>query len=67
MRMNINHATKASVTVHEYKVLEKRDTALEAEFDRITNGWKGKRAGCFSLQWVQSVLKIQWINVIFML
>ena len=35
MRMNINHATKAGVTVHEYKVLEKRDLALEAEFDRI--------------------------------
>lgn len=27
MRMNINHATKAGVTVHEYKVLEKRDPA----------------------------------------
>ena len=39
MRMNINHATKAGVTVHEYKVLEKRDPALEAEFDRITNEW----------------------------
>lgn len=37
MHMNINHATKAGVTVHEYKVLEKRDPALEAEFDRITN------------------------------
>lgn len=46
MRMNINHATKAGVTVHEYKVLEKRDTALEAEFDRITNEWlEGKKSG----------------------
>ena len=46
MRMNINHATKAGVTVHEYKVLEKRDPALEAEFDRITNEWlEGKKSG----------------------
>ena len=29
MRMNINHATKAGVTVHEYKVLEKRDPDLQ--------------------------------------
>ena len=44
--MNINHATKAGVTVHEYKVLEKRDPALEAEFDRITNEWlEGKKSG----------------------
>ena len=46
MRMNINHATKAGVTVHEYKVLEKRDPTLEAEFDRITNEWlEGKKSG----------------------
>lgn len=46
MRMNINHATKAGVTVHEYKVLEKRDPALEAEFDRITNEWlEEKKSG----------------------
>ena len=29
------------------------------------NGWKGKKAACCSLPWVPSVLKIQWINVIF--
>lgn len=46
MRMNINHATKAGVTVHAYKVLEKRDPTLEAEFDRITNEWlEGKKSG----------------------
>ena len=39
MRMNINHATKAGVTVHEYKVLEKRDPAIDKEFNRITNEW----------------------------
>lgn len=46
MRMNINHATKAGVTVHEYKVLEKRDPFLDQEFDRITNEWlDGKKSG----------------------
>lgn len=68
MRMNINHATKAGVTVHEYKVLEKRDPAIDKEFNRITNEWlEVKKAACCSLPWVPSVLKIQWINVIFML
>ena len=46
MRMNINHATKAGVTVHEYKVLEKRNPALDREFDRITDEWlDGKKSG----------------------
>ena len=46
MRMNINHATKAGVTVHEYKVLEKRDPDLDREFDRITDEWlEGKKSG----------------------
>lgn len=39
MRMNINHATKAGVTVQEYKVMEQRDPVLEKEFDRITQEW----------------------------
>lgn len=43
MRMNINHATKAGVTVHEYRVLEKRDTALEQEFNRITAEWLSEK------------------------
>ena len=46
MRMNINHATKAGVTVHEYQVSEKRDPYLEREFDRITGEWlEGKKSG----------------------
>lgn len=46
MRMNINHATKAGVTVHEYKVLEKRDPAMDREFERITDEWlEGKKSG----------------------
>lgn len=46
MRMNINHATKAGITVHEYKVLEKRDPALDREFYRITDEWlEGKKSG----------------------
>ena len=46
MRMNINHATRAGVTVHEYKVLEKRYPAMDREFDRITEEWlEGKKSG----------------------
>lgn len=39
MRMNINHAMKAGVTVQEYKVLEQRDPAMDQEFERITQEW----------------------------
>lgn len=46
MRMNINHATKAGLTVHEYKVSEHRDEALEREFDRVSEEWlKEKKTG----------------------
>lgn len=45
MRMNINHATKAGVTVKEYKVLEKRDEFIENEFNRITNEWLEEKKG----------------------
>lgn len=46
MRANINHATKAGLEVHEYKVLEQRDPQLEREFDRITSEWlSGKNSG----------------------
>ena len=45
MRMNINHATKAGVTVKEYKVLEKRDEFIESEFNRITNEWLEEKKG----------------------
>ena len=65
MRMNINHATKAGVTVHEYKVLEKRDPAIDKEFNRITNEWLEVKKSC-SLPWVPSDWKIQWTNVISM-
>lgn len=58
MRMNINHATKAGVTVHEYKVLEKRDPTLEAEFDRITNEWlEGKKSGM--LQFIMGTVGLE--------
>ncbi|MCL2864128.1 MAG: phosphatidylglycerol lysyltransferase domain-containing protein [Lachnospiraceae bacterium] len=39
MRSNIHHATNAGLTVHEYKVLEKREPQLDAAFDRITREW----------------------------
>ena len=46
MRMNINHATKTGVTVHEYEVLKQRDTDIENAFDRITQEWlQEKKSG----------------------
>ena len=43
MRMNINHAKKAGVTISEYRPLEKRDPDIEAAFDRVTNEWLGQK------------------------
>lgn len=43
MRMNINHATKAGVTVSEYGPLEKRDPKIEQAFDRVTDEWLGQK------------------------
>ena len=43
MRMNINHATKAGVTVSEYRPLEKRDPKIEQAFDRVTDEWLGQK------------------------
>jgi len=46
IRANVNHATKAGLTVKEYKVLEQRDRKRDAEFDRITKEWlAGKKSG----------------------
>ena len=45
MRMNINHAAKAGVTVREYRVLERRDPEIEAAFDRITREWLEQKKG----------------------
>lgn len=46
MRMNINHATKTGVTVHEYKVQEQRDEAIENALDQITQEWlQEKKSG----------------------
>ena len=43
--MNINHAKKAGIDVYEYKILEKRNAALEVEFNRITDEWlEGKKS-----------------------
>lgn len=43
MRMNINRATREGVTVKEYKPLEGRDLALEAEFERVSREWLGDK------------------------
>lgn len=45
MRMNINHASRSGLVVKEYKPLEKRDSEIEAAFDRITKEWlDGKKS-----------------------
>lgn len=44
MRMNINHAKKAGVTVEEYKILEKKNPEIEKELNRISEEWlEGKK------------------------
>ncbi len=43
MRMNINHARKAGVTISEYKPLKQRNPDIEAAFDRVTNEWLGQK------------------------
>ena len=49
MRMNINHASKAGVTVAEYRPLEQRDAAVESAMNRITAEWlKEKKSGLLS-------------------
>ena len=39
MRMNINHAKNAGVTVKEYKIHEHKDPEIEREFDRVSDEW----------------------------
>lgn len=39
MRMNVNHATKAGLEVHEYKPLEQKDAATEKAMNEITHEW----------------------------
>lgn len=43
MRMNINHAKKAGVTVLEYSPLEQRNQEIENAFERVTNEWLGQK------------------------
>ncbi|NJP40474.1 DUF2156 domain-containing protein [Oscillospiraceae bacterium HV4-5-C5C] len=46
MRMNVNHATKAGVSVSEYRPLQEREPEVEAAFNRITAEWlTGKKSG----------------------
>ena len=45
MRMNINHAKNAGVTVEEYRILEHKDPEIEKEFDRVSEEWlEGKKS-----------------------
>ena len=46
MRMNINHATNAGLTVYEYRPAEKRDIAVENAMNQITEEWlQDKKTG----------------------
>lgn len=49
MRMNINHAARAGVTVREYRPLEARCPEVEQAMRRITKEWlAGKKSGLLS-------------------
>ncbi|MDD4368452.1 MAG: phosphatidylglycerol lysyltransferase domain-containing protein [Oscillospiraceae bacterium] len=43
MRMNINHATRAGVTVAEYRPRQQPEPAVEAAFNRITAEWLAEK------------------------
>ena len=44
MRANMNHATRAGLQVHEYKVAEHREPELDQEFDRISGEWLSEKS-----------------------
>lgn len=43
MRMNINHATKAGITIKEYRISEQRDPEIEAELTRVSDEWLSEK------------------------
>ena len=46
MRMNINHATKAGITIKEYRIGEQRDPEIEAGLTRVSDeGLSEKKSG----------------------
>lgn len=67
MRMNLNHAAKAGVTVQEYRVLEQRDPVIEQEFERITQEWlQEKKSSLLKFTLGVGGLEDPWISGIFM-
>lgn len=43
MRMNINHATKAGITIKEYRIGEQRDPEIEAGLTRVSDEWLSEK------------------------
>ena len=43
MRMNINHARKAGITVTEYEPLKERNAEIEAALERVSNEWLSEK------------------------
>ena len=43
MRMNINHAVKAGITIKEYRINEKRDPEIEAGLMRVSEEWLSEK------------------------
>lgn len=43
MRMNINHATKAGITIKEYRISEQRDPEIEAGLTRVSDEWLSEK------------------------
>lgn len=43
MRMNINHAVKAGITIKEYRISEKRDPKIEEGLMRVSEEWLSEK------------------------
>lgn len=43
MRMNINHATRAGITIKEYRIGEQRDPEIEAGLTRVSDEWLSEK------------------------
>jgi len=55
MRMNINHARKAGITVSEYQPLKQRDPEIEEAMSRISREWLSGKIGSMLVFTIGSV------------
>ncbi len=66
VRANVNKATKAGVTVHEYRPLEKRDDAIEGAINAVSDDWlREKTAVSCPLPWAVWVWITLWTSATF--